>query len=414
MSDIANVLWAQFTQETAASLGAGQTDAAIQVLTTSVRVPVVDDAKAVQTELEVFLAMVPAWGSAYVASAEHVLEAYGIVLNQIQPTPTASSSVQQAYEKQSKIMLKAAEAVTKFKTSHLMDWVKEKKQLSDAGVPDDQIPTWDEYWQPYEAAFQVLTAKSKKEADIGKAIVAAQAPSGFIQALDAYNAQAKSKAPAPPYTIVPAPYTTFEQWLNNPGESSKSISIVQGSASYDYSKSVWKKQSSESVFFGLFHKSESSGATREELVTSNSYYKITVAYQSQATFVASHTNWINTALLKNYEKGPWVSGSQFDAGKAQPWGEKGIFSLMPTQLYVVLNPTITIELDDNTYNNVKSTMDNSSDGGWSVGPFYRDASSQSASNVSQKIQWDDKANSVQITDTSNVPQIVAVSSDVMP
>ena len=61
------ILWQQFTKEVLASIGADTNNRLAQVMTSGIALPMASQT-ALKSQIDLFLSIIPAWGSVYVAS----------------------------------------------------------------------------------------------------------------------------------------------------------------------------------------------------------------------------------------------------------------------------------------------------------------------------------------------------------
>ncbi len=416
--NISQKLWSQFTAAIAANLGPADAQASIQILPQAVRLPQAASSEEELTNtLNLFFNSLPQWGSAYLASNRIALQAYQAVLQQINPAPNSSAELQKRYQEKMQQAQDAAEEASKYQKEKMSGFSAQQQKLEDSGVPSQAIPSWDQYWKPFEQVFATMTANGTKLNVQAMDLVKAQATGQAVEALGKLNGWMKEhqENPIPYWNFVTDPWKTLNGWTKGNGKTPLNTSISSNSRTYDYAKSTWSQTSSRSVFFGLWSKTGTTRGSTESSLTKTSNFSVDFAYDATALLTAAPSpDWYNGTVLRNYKSGPWIPDSQFAKGDSHPWGNEGVFPLMVTAVWVVFNPTITIQLDTTSYKTFKSAYQSSGGGGASIGPFFKNPSSRSRSDTKTNTDFKDESSTVIIEDTSDIPQVVGITNQIMP
>ena len=153
----------------------------------------------------------------------------------------------------------------------------------------------------------------------------------------------------------------------------------------------------------------------KNLLDDVSTYSIDLEFAAQGAFTVAQDNWFDGALLKDYAAGPWIAGSSFATKAAHPYGDAdAVLPLVVTRVYAVLNPSVSITLHTSDYSSTYATLSDNMKNGVNVGPFAFGGSNADNSSTLCQAAAVTTNQTLTLRDTSNVPQIIAVSCQVMP
>ena len=406
------ILWSKYTSALAALMGAGGTEASLQVLPMPSMVYGNSGAD-MTTALSIFASQIPAWGAIYQPSASRVIDAYQIALTQVKETATNGKSYEAEYETENTKLADMMGKASAFKVSCISNWTTTMNAYTKAGLPTQSFTDWfvTNGAQEYNTLLAAQTQQTKKVSDLLKAEGVA---SPVVEALARLNDEidAAAKLPAPAVTANPSADMLFN-WKTKPTNPG-GFSFDSKSSTYDYTKTTWQSQTGVKLFGFISIGSRTETHTQENIFTTTSDYSMDLKFGSQATVSLLQGSWFDAALLVDYKNGPWIKNSQFDKGLAHPYGQDGVLPLVVTSAYVVMNPTITVTLSKTEFTSFYETMSGSFASGVNLGPFaFGGSASQGTSNICKNSALKD-TQSFTLSDTSNIPQIIAVSNQIMP
>lgn len=411
--DDSQTLWAQYTQTVAAEMGKGASVANIQTLPAAELLQG-KDATDFDKSISEFVEVVPQWGSTYEPSDANVIQSYQVVLTQAQETATNGKAIQKEYQAEQKVLSSMMGKASDFKTSKITGWMKVKEEYKKAGLKAPQFVDWfkDNGLQEYQALLDQQQAQTTKVATL---LEAEGIASPLIEALAALNKELKKAESdlAVPVTANPGG-ELLAGWKTNKTDP-VTLGMDNHTASYDYSDTKWQTQSGVKLFGFISIGYREQSGEQQNILSTSSTYDLKMAFDASASPVIAQGNWFDGAVLKEYKDGPWIPGSQFATGKAHPYGDAdAVFPLLITRLYVVLNPSITITLDNKSFESVYSNVTTNQSDGVNLGPFAFGGSRSKVTNISQATRTSDDTQSFTVSDTSGVPQIIAVANQVMP
>lgn len=151
-------------------------------------------------------------------------------------------------------------------------------------------------------------------------------------------------------------------------------------------------------YFGIFNIGGS--YKQSEAFTEKNSTSVTFNVKASKTFSISQWNWFNGSMLGQYANGPFKDSKPADL---EFWGAKGILSLIPQQVQIVYQPSVTIQLENSTYSEFKRDVQGST--GLQIGPFSFGAKGGYSDS---HITYHDDNSSLTIEDVSKVPKIVSV------
>lgn len=412
-TDVSQQLWAQYTAAIASQLGAGAGSASIQVLPSA---QLIDgaDADDLTTSLQKFAEVIPQWGAIYNPSSSVVVDAYQIVLTQMQETKTNGTQIEDEYNTESAKLTAMMGKASTFKTTQLKAYIAAAAMYKDAGIDPPTFPDWfaDNGQEAYKAMIDDQTKQSKTVSDL---LEAEGIASPLVEALAALNTalDANQDKLSMPLTVNPDA-SVLAAWVTKPTNPT-SLSFNDTSTQYDYSKSTWNSHSGTELFGFISIGDRSESSTKTNVFNSSTNYTIQVDFDAQATINITQGDWFNGAILKTYKSGPWVSGSQFDTKAAHPYGDAdAVLPMLVTRLYVVMNPTITITQVKADSSSLFSQLNTSFKDGVNLGGFAFGGSENNSSTINQSTTTDSNTMKITITDKSNIPQIIAIANQLMP
>lgn len=420
---ISDRLWAQYHKEIARLMGDTSDPRAqgtVQVMTEALAISPTKTADGldIQTQLELFVGNIPDWGAEYVVTSRKVRDAYREILMQIQVAPDATESLRAQVDAQVKKLGDKGDTLDEQEDDLMDDWVEKNNRLQAHGRPSI---SWEDYiaTSPHAAAYNLSREEFDNEVTSLRQLIAAiPTATSYVEALDKLNAELKAGRLTSAYDFSGNVADMIGKWTSTgayagqapAGLAPQSISFNETSASTDYSQTAWRAGGGYRSWF-VRAKGTASGSS-ESLVTKSSTYQMSINFAAAQRVVATPRT-LNATLLEEYKDGPWLAGSLFDQKIAKPYGEGGLMPMWVTEFLVVLNPTITMKLDDSTYQYSKQSMSVDGGGSYGWGPFgYSGSGSYSSTHV--KTDYHDANGTITITDTSNIPKIVAVRSHLAP
>jgi len=156
---------------------------------------------------------------------------------------------------------------------------------------------------------------------------------------------------------------------------------------------------------GFFGVHTQGGYTRHTLNTTSTDFKMDFKTSAFGGILVAPGPWYKGTVASVFEDGPYKPGFS----KASWFGPSGDLNLITTTLYIAYQPTITLNLTQSDYDEVKTGWN--AGGGISIGPF---SFGGSAGSQNDTMKPDDQARAVTLTSTSPNPQVVAILNDVMP
>ena len=113
--------------------------------------------------------------------------------------------------------------------------------------------------------------------------------------------------------------------------------------------------------------------------------------------------------MQAFKDGPWTPGGPVASGAMKLWGPEGTFNLMPAQVVVAYQPKVVVSLSSSDYSRVVEQT--RAGGGFSIGPFGFGAS---YGKRTEDITFDNASNTITAVDSTDVPQVIAVVSSILP
>lgn len=180
------------------------------------------------------------------------------------------------------------------------------------------------------------------------------------------------------------------------------------SASYrlDSSSSYWGGSGS----YGFFCRG-SAGGSSSHIDWHSSDFKLVMKAKAIEKFTLMPDGWFSGDLIKLFKDGPFVKGSVADvAYKAgNLWHRNGMLSLRTASLVLIYEPSIELTISKQDYE--RNTSEWHASGGFSVGCFSFGAN---AGGSHEDVKYDAASSTIRATDTTGMPKILAVSTDVFP
>ena len=406
------ILWSQFTQEIAAKMGEGASEAAIQVLPEA-KLLYGKTGNEIAKSINKFAAVLPQWGSIYNPSDSTLIDAYQLVLTQIKEAVTIGKAVEKEYDEEQKKLSDMMGDASKFKLSKVMGFAAVAKAYAEAGLDTPKFPAW--FKDNGLEAYQALLDKQDAQAEKVKTLLSAEGiDSPLVQARARLNEELKSikDSVAPPVTIDPDPKLLAE-WKDTPTNPG-SISFTKNTSHFDYSKTVWHSQSGGKLFGFISFGHHDETHSKEVTISSSSTYTLDMDFAAQTAIDITQYHWFDGAILRQYKDGPWIDELSYQKSLSHPYGQGGELPLIPTRLYVVMNPTITIKMDKKSFSSIYDQLNGNFSNGINLGPFAFGGSNSHNSSIQKTTDSSESIQKVTITDTSNIPQVIAVVNQLMP
>ena len=413
-SNISQDLWSQFTEQISSQMGAGpgnkkptvQAFPAAQLLYAA-------KTEDYQVAINNFAAVIPQWQSIYVPSQDKLIQAYQIVLTQIKETATNEQKLGKEYTDALAKLKTMMGKASNFKVGKIKAYVKTAAVYTKAGLTPPAFAKWFEN-NGLEYYNGLLDDQTNQQDRVKTLLEAKGLASPLVEALAALNEELKKikKDTAPKVTLVPDA-SIFPKWKNHATDPEK-VTLEAASKHYDYSKTVWQSQTGTELFGFISIGHHTTTHTREIVISDSSDYKLEIDFAATATLNVSQESWLNDALLRDYKKGPWVKGSQFGKALAHPYGQDGVLPLAVTRMFVVMNPTIKISMKKEHFDSFYDQLNGNYANGVNLGPFACGGDYSHHQSIKKVTNSSAAMQTVQITDKSNVPQIIAIDNEVMP
>jgi len=189
------------------------------------------------------------------------------------------------------------------------------------------------------------------------------------------------------------------------------IDIQQGSGIVDSLDMTFALKGS--VFYFPFVWVESDNKYTEVRVnTTSQEFSIRLTMQSLTSVTIEPGQLYDGSFVKNYtQPADFFSNSPF-AQKAI-WGTGGLFNTQLTKIFIAFRPTVRASFDADSYNRVKRELETKDNLNVGIGPFFLNADGNGASGTKDDFSWDDERYSLEFTDKTLFPKIIAVSTIAM-
>jgi hypothetical protein len=360
----------------------------------------------------------PVWGNNYQNSSQQVTKAYELFIRNLHiPQPNADD--QKKADRARDKYFKALDEVEKEITIQADRWVQfDRAQQS---VPLQNRLTYTDWYQrfagPKIAAKQQNATLAAQE--FSHWIVAAGGGyASFANLIQNYDNTAFQVTAEDPNGLR-LPYRTFDIRPNLNDFITTSKAIAPGAPpalSFSFNKSSTRIDSSSttmgggfSIWAGWWSFGAGAGSSRDTFDTSTDEFQMRFSAVNYQVFTITPGTWFDGTAVKALQNGPWVSGGPIDTGRTLLWGPKGVFGLVPAQIVVAYKPKIFVKMSHSDYSRIKTAINGSA--GFSIGPFGFGGSYH---RETAHIEFDDSNNTITAEDTSDVPHIMAIVSNVLP
>lgn len=216
------------------------------------------------------------------------------------------------------------------------------------------------------------------------------------------------------------------EWSDNPVDmtqklragtlaNAQTIEFGEMSKSYDFSKS-WA-HGSAAIHFGFF---SIGGSGSWEKMNTEEYFKdlkVSIAFKNVSLVTINpDTGWFDDGYLKTQANGPYVDdntvGFANQATGNQTYffdGPKAILPGMVTGILVGYQPSFKLTTNESAFSDVYESAQGS--GGIGIGPFHFGGGGGHTSKITKSSS---SSNTIECSDTSDVPQIFGIYLKVMP
>lgn len=186
-----------------------------------------------------------------------------------------------------------------------------------------------------------------------------------------------------------------------------SFSLTKDSGSRHTETTVWG--GSASWFGGFFGFGASAGGSRTTVDVTNQHFRMDFSARNLDLFTVTPGQWFNGTAVKALKNGPFYPDGPVARGTLKLFNADGTFNLEPSQLCVAYRPRVTCSVTQDEFHQIKANFYAS--GGFSIGPFGFGASYNTSMD---DVHFDDSSNTITAENASDVPQILAVVSKVLP
>lgn len=421
-------LWQRYATALAAQVTSGQFDPNNQVICFASDTLVVDlaDADAEISNYNIYTIgnLIPKWSPAY-APGSDLIGSYSSFLNYINlggdPNPNLDSQINIAAGNLTAANLNFQAQLT----ASLTGWANAKTAMPTL--------TWVQYIQQFGAVYTEAKAavdsaqvayqnllQQKSGVDF-QSLLNAQSRVGFTGGArdtvtaNQYNMEAKVGAQAPlgSTTVLPgqtpaapssslteillAAYdldgftTKYQEWQTNSinNQTGATISVSGTSVASQFSDYGWSASLDASVFGDFFSLFASGSASGETIKTSwqSTNFGLTVSFTGLGSFNIGATSWFQPSFIQMYR-------DKLYAGAPSFFGENGALSLVPYQLIVGFEPSITLTLNNQDYQDVKTSFQAQASASIGIGPFRIGTASYSTYGSKNDMQYNDATNTI--------------------
>jgi len=364
----------------------------------------------------------PAWGPSYRTTAETVDGGYKVFLDNLDIRPPDSQLQAKADKARGKYN-NAIDAISQELLKGFDLWAD--FNAHQAVLPPANRKSYDDWFAQFEAPkLSALQSEADLAAQAWTSLLN-QAGGGYAFAANllidynnvAYQGQAASSAD--PSSTKKAFYRTFSidpdlsQFIvtskvipaNAPPKWSFAMSSSSGQQHME--SSSWGASASYGI--GFFSFGGSAGGSSYSFDSSSSQFSMAFSAKNIGVFTITPGQWFNGTAVQALQNGPFLPTGPVAAGLTKLWGPSGVLRLMSAQIIVAYRPKVSATLSQQDYSMVKSSF--SAGGGISIGPFgFGGSYNRSSSDV----KFDDASRSFTAEDSTDVPQIVAIISSVLP
>jgi hypothetical protein len=360
----------------------------------------------------------PKWGATYEPALGNSFgDMYGIFLSNL-VIPQGSQDDQKKAEKARKEWQKSLNKIQSRKATIGDRWKSfDDRQQS---LPPASRMKYQEWYQEFEAPIigsmqDDLNLKSQSyifyvnKAGAGYAVVA-QKISSFSQEAATFLTAAEGSGTSRMERVYR--YNagdSLDAWVNSVKNQ------PPNAVDWDFNNSSFRLTADQtswggSASWGLFFHGGASGGS-SHLDWHSSSFKLKFTCKGMQRFDIVPGDWYSAGLIKLFKAGKFVENGPIDSAyqAGTLWGSGGVFSLRAAAVIAVYEPSISVTMAQADYERNYSYWNGSA--GIGIGPFSFGAS---AGGSHEDIHFDSASSTVTAKDTTGVPKIVAVVTDVLP
>lgn len=358
--------------------------------------------------------MIPKWGVSYSPTQRLITDEYGLFIKSIElplADPKQRANAEKARKQWNKALAEQQAAARQLAT-HWKTFDADQQAL-----PPNRRTGFDAWYSQYDGKTLAALHEKADAAALQYVSYAAKTYKGnafaatFITNYD--NEAFQLETPSP--DGIKLKYRTYNispdlgQWI---ATSKKMVADnAPPSMSWEFKRDTGRRHTEDESMGGSFSwfgfLGVSGGTSRHSVDTNREGFHMRFEARNLGQFTISPGRWFSGTAVMLFKDGPFAQGAVIDPKKL--WGEKGSFNLLPTTLIVAFRPKLTASLTSEEYHYLKQSW--AGGGGFSIGPFSFGAS---ANKTVENITWDDASNTVTAETQSDVPQILAIISDVLP
>lgn len=362
---------------------------------------------------------VPAWGPTYRPGEAQVSTAYYLFITNLD-IPLPDKDEKRKAEKARERFLEEVEDLESAQEKVGPNWKRfNERQMA---LPENRRLPFDEWYRRFDGnKIASLTAKVKvSEQEYTSYLI--KAYRGFAFAADLltnYNNPAFQLSAESPtgemsfyrtYAITPSLSEFIARAKGAVAAAAPpelEFAFTKDSTRIHTERTVWG--ASARWFGGFFGFGGRAGGETSVVNVQHDHFRMNFSARAFTTFTITPGQWFNGTAIKALKDGPWLPGGPVATGRVQLWGPDGLFPLVSKQLVVAFRPKVSASVSRDEFLEVKSRF--YAGGGFSIGPFGFGGSYERATS---DVSFDESTNSIRAEDTSDVPQIMAVVSNVLP
>jgi hypothetical protein len=358
---------------------------------------------------------IPLWGPAYRQSPNRIEDAYQAFITNIDAPAQDQGAADQAKALSDKFV-QAQKAYTDFYSTIGPSWGTFNASQQDL-PPDFQLSF--AQWFAQDPAPHLSMLQMQKD-DIAADWVAAsnKAGGGFQTlaqaALDfdnlAFQADAKDTFGATlkyrEWTLLPALSQFISEAKAGQGTALE-IAIDTHTSTADTTHSQWDFNVGFDLgFFGI-----GGGDGRQRTTVDTTQQDFTMDFKAGAFtgITVSPGAWYHQNVVEEFKNGPFIQQGPFGPGHAVFFGPSGTFALLKSVIYVAWQPQVTATLDQQAFDEVKTSW--AAGSSLSIGPF---SFGGGAGGSHDHAEFNDQNRHISLTSGSLHPQIMATLCVVMP
>lgn len=155
-------------------------------------------------------------------------------------------------------------------------------------------------------------------------------------------------------------WTAWSQGQTNPNLNPFTATVAAGVQPVSHVEAVTIEETVEtSYFFGLFSMSETELVTFFQTVTVDEHFQLDMNWGSLVMYPVSRPGWFDATVLQSYANSPLVASNHIDFFSQ----DAGALSLVPEYIFLGWNPSLTLTLDTDLYNQYQGQLQAES-GAW--------------------------------------------------